>query len=153
MALELSDLLIPVVVVKLELLVLCIGLLELSLEFLDSNVSSRDLLLLVFDGVENVLDFDLDVHADSLLLVDISVPDLNRELLLGNLFLVVNVLLVSVRDALQVVDHLVEDFDLLLDNVLILSNEFGMLDLEGFEIALRDFLEHGALDFLLLLGK
>lgn len=77
MTFKFGDLFISIVIVKLEFLVLSVGLLKFPLELFDSYISGGDLLLLIFDRVENVLDFNLNVHADSLLLVDISIPDLN----------------------------------------------------------------------------
>lgn len=77
LAFKLGDLLISIVIVKLEFLVLGVGLLKFPLKLLDSYISGGNLLLLIFDRVENVLDLNLNVHADSLLLVDVSIPDLN----------------------------------------------------------------------------
>jgi len=87
---------------------------------LNSQFSLSNNFLLGINIIENVLDFNLDIHVDSLLLIDISFPYLDGKLLLSNLLLVVNCLDIAIRDTLEVVDHLGEDINLLLDDAFIL---------------------------------
>jgi len=59
---------------------------------------------LLLNLLENVLDFYLDVHVYSLLLIDISLPDLHRQPFLGINFFICDLLGISLVDALEVID-------------------------------------------------
>lgn len=84
----------------------------------------------------------MDVHIDSLLLVDVSVPHLNAQLLFGDSLFVLNVLDVAVRNLLKVVDHLSKDVNLFLNNLLVVLDQSRVLTLEVLELSIVDFLEH-----------
>jgi len=102
---------------------LSLGILKFCSKLLNSVLSFKKDLLLRINFIENVLDFNLDIHVDSLFLIDVSFPDFNGELLVSNLFLIINGLDIAIRDTLEVVDHLGKDINFLLDNFLILSDE------------------------------
>ena len=59
----------------MDVLELDIGVLELLLELNDAVIPLSDRFVFFLDGRENILLFHDYVHADSLLLVDVAVPD------------------------------------------------------------------------------
>ena len=149
---ELNDSPISLLEVSLELLVFHLGALVLVGQLPDSDVSLLDLPLFKLNVREHVLGLNLDVHIDSLLLVDVPVPHLDAQLLFGDSLFVLNVLDVAVRDLLEVVDHLCENVNLFLNNLLVVLDQSRVLTLEVLQLGVVDFLQHFGLDLFLLLS-
>lgn len=76
--------------ILVEVLELGICILKLLLELDDSVISLLDLLVFLLNGRECVLLLHDDVHVDALLLVDVTVPDFDGQLLLGDLLFIVD---------------------------------------------------------------
>ena len=125
---------------------------ELLLQLSDAIISRYDSFFFLFDGSENILLLHNDIHIDSLLLVDIAVPDLDGQLLLCDLLLIVDRLGVSIGQASQILDHLCEDVNLVLDDGLVLLDQGGVLFLQLLQFLLVDVILHLAFDLLLGLG-
>ena len=94
--LQFSDSYIFALQIVVYVLVFHISILEFLLELCNTIFSLSDFFFLFLNGRESILLLHHDIHADSLLLVDVSVPDLDCEFLLGNLLLVVDGLVVTV---------------------------------------------------------
>jgi hypothetical protein len=58
--------------------------------------------------------------------MDISIPNLNGKLFLGDNLFIIDVLQVSIRNSLKILYHIGENFNFLLDNCFILFDKSGM---------------------------
>jgi hypothetical protein len=65
------------------------------------------------------LNFNLNILIDSLLLINISIPNFNSQLSIGKLLFIIDEFNISLRDYFQILNHLVKNADFLFDHIFI----------------------------------
>lgn len=148
---ELFNLSLLLNVVSLEVIELGDCIFELLLKLSNLSILLGYDVLFLSNELLGLLNQNVVVHLNTLLLIDVTLPDLNVELAASNILLVFDSCEVAIGQALQVVDHLVKQADLALDDVLVLLDELTMLRLELAKFVVIDLVAHSTFDLLLLL--
>lgn len=103
---------------------------------MDLFLSILDFLFGIFDVRHYHLNVHLDIKINSLLLIDISFPDLNSKSLISDNFLFFNEGVVTSIKIFEVVNHLSENIDFILDNFFVLFYQRRMFNLESLKISI-----------------
>lgn len=109
---------------------------------LNREISLWNLQIIQLDVRQSILDLSLYIHINSLFLIDVSVPNLDCQFFVCNLFLIAYEMHISFWNDIKIFDHFVKHLDFLFDHTFILRNEKWVSILELLDFLIRDLLKY-----------